>query len=348
MRISVTVTVIVALGSCPWPGDAAFGSDVLNVDREAADCSDTTGTPYCHIQAAIDRAAPGATVQIAPGVYELWGESLSIERSLTLLGSGADRTVIDGHGRHPGPIISIDESAADVDIRALTLINRARIVSTTAGAGGIDHFGLHLTVADAVIRDNQGGMGGALHAGTEFGSVRLENVTVSDNTALVGGGIDFRDAPDARLEIVDSRIRNNSAVFTGGGVFIRDVGAVTMTNVSLLGNESGNQGGGIYLVSQVEAGDLAIRDSTISGNWSKGSGGIATSGDDIEVRLGGVVLAGNTSQGDSRRNDCGADSEGVFESIGGNLVGNGDGCRFQRAEGDAVGTTAAPVEQTAR
>ena len=146
----------------------------------------------------------------------------------------------------------------------------------------------------------------------------------------------------------NSSIHENSAVFTGGGVFIRDVGTVTMINVSISGNESGNQGGGVYLVSQVEAAELDIRDSTITGNWSKGSGGIATSGDDLEVRLGGVVLAGNTSAGDPRRNDCSADSAGVFVSGGGNRVGNGDGCEFRPLEGDAVGTTARPVEATAR
>lgn len=343
MRTGFCGAIVAALGLCQGPVGSAFGAEVLFVDTESTDCSDTTGTPYCHIQAAIDRASPGAIIRIGSGVYELWGESIAIEKSLELEGAGSDKTVIDGEGRHPGPIISIGASAEHVRIRALTLMNRARVVSVTAGAGGIDHSGLHLTLSRVVIRENQGGMGGALHAGTQFGSVRLENVTLANNTALVGGGIDFRDAPDAHLDIASSDIRNNSAVFTGGGIFIRDVGPVTMVGVSIRGNESGNQGGGVYLVSQVESGELQVRDSVISGNWSKGSGGIATSGGDVRVRLAGVVLAGNRSEGDPRASDCLAESGHVFESMGGNLVGNGDGCAFRPADSDAVGTTAAPV-----
>lgn len=343
MRRGFCGALIAAIGLCQAAVDNASGADVLFVDTQSPDCSDTTGAPYCRIQAAIDGASTGATIRIGSGIYELWGESITIDRSLELEGAGPDETVIDGEGRHPGPIISIGASAENVRIRALTLTNRARMVTVTAGAGGIDHAGLHLTLSHVVIRENQGGMGGALHAGTRFGSVRLENVTLSDNTALVGGGIDFRDAPDAHLEITSSDIRNNSAVFTGGGIFIRDVGPVTMVGVSISGNESGNQGGGIYLVSQVEAVELLVRDSVISENWSKGSGGIATSGDDTEVRLAGVMLAGNRSEKDPRTSDCLAEAGDVFESMGGNLVGNGDGCAFRATHSDMVGTTATPA-----
>jgi len=341
-RIHCLVTVV--LGIWPWICPVALASESLKVDIEASDCSDASGDPYCRIQAAIDRASPGATVEISAGVYELWGESLSIDKSLTLRGAGADRTIIDGNGKHPGPIISISNTASDVYIRGLKLVNRTRIVSTRAGAGGIDHFGQRLTIADTTIHGNQGGMGGALHAGTDFGSVSLENVTFSGNYALVGGAIDFRDAPDARLEIANSNILDNFAIFTGGGVFVRDVGVVILENVTLTGNESGNRGGGIYLVSENEAGDLELRDSVITGNWSKGSGGVDTSGDDIEVRLKGVVLAGNTSQNNPERSDCWAESRGIFRSLGGNLLGNGDGCGLQPADADSIGTTSAPVK----
>ncbi len=342
-RIIIVITALLGLWALLCPG--ALAAETLRVDAQAGNCSDTGGAPYCHIQAAIDRASPGATVEIAAGVYELWGESLFIEKSLTLRGAGADRTVLDGNGRHPGPLISIADTAADVSIRALTLTNRMRIVSPIAGAGGIDHFGQRLTIADTTIHGNLGGMGGALHAGTDFGSVILENVTLSGNDALVGGAIDFRDAPDARLEVTGSSILDNSAIFTGGGVFVRDVGTVAFTNVTLRGNQSGNRGGGIFLVSQNEAGHLNLRDSTVTGNWSKGGGGIDTSGDEIEVRLKGVVLAGNSSQSNPASSDCRADSENAFISLGGNLVGNGDGCSFQPVEGDTVGTTTSPVKQ---
>jgi hypothetical protein len=319
------------------------GAETLRVDREAAGCSDAQGRPYCTIRAAIDRAPAGANVEIAAGTYDLWGESLTIDKSLTLRGAGADATVLDGGGEHPGPVVRVTENAVEVSIAAIGLVNRSRAGSYTAGAGGIDHFGQRLTIADSVIRGNQGGVGGALRAGSDFGSVRLENVTLSENSAFVGGAIDFRDAPAATLELVNCRIRGNTAIFSGGGLFIRDVGSVTLSNVTVTGNESGNQGGGIYIVAQTEGGRLELHDSRVTGNWSKGAGGIAASGEGIEVHLEGVVLASNTSQADPDSNDCRTESKAVFRSLGGNLVGNGAGCDFRGIQGDSVGTTDAPI-----
>ncbi len=57
------------------------------------------------------------------------------------------------------------------------------------------------------------------------------------------------------------------------------------------------------------------------------------------------MLAGNSSQNNPASSDCWAGSENAFISLGGNLVGNGDGCRFQPVEGDTVGTTISPVKQ---
>jgi len=186
-------------------------------------------------------------------------------------------------------------------------------------------------------------VGGALRTGSAFGAVRLENVTISGNYAFVGGAIDFRDAPAASLELVNCRIRENTAIFTGGGLFIRDVGSVTLSNVTMTDNESGNQGGGIYIVAQTEGGRLELRDSRISANWSKGAGGIAASGKGVEVRMRDVVLAANSSESDPGSDDCWSEAEAVFRSLGGNVVGNGAGCRFHPVEGDSVGTTDSPV-----
>ncbi len=136
MRTRIIIVITALLGLWTWLCPGALAAETLRVDAQAGNCSDTGGASYCHIQAAIDQASPGATVEIAAGVYELWGESLFIDKSLTLRGAGADRTVLDGNGRHPGPLISIADTAADVSIRALTLTNRMRIVSPTAGAGG--------------------------------------------------------------------------------------------------------------------------------------------------------------------------------------------------------------------
>ena len=61
------------------------------VDDEA-DCNDTSGSPYyCTIQAAIDSAGAGSTVDVAPGLFQ---EDVIINKSINLQGAGRDATTV--------------------------------------------------------------------------------------------------------------------------------------------------------------------------------------------------------------------------------------------------------------
>ena len=52
--------------------------------NDAAGCSDATGSPsYCHIQAAIDKSAPGDTIKVHPGTY---AENLVIAKHIKTCG----------------------------------------------------------------------------------------------------------------------------------------------------------------------------------------------------------------------------------------------------------------------
>ena len=63
----------------------AFAAD-WDVSGDAG-CSDATGSPYyCHIQAAIDKSAPGDTIKVHPGTY---AENLVIAKHIKLVGAGS-------------------------------------------------------------------------------------------------------------------------------------------------------------------------------------------------------------------------------------------------------------------
>ncbi|MGI9302368.1 MAG: hypothetical protein ACR2RB_06630, partial [Gammaproteobacteria bacterium] len=326
----------VALVSGPEPGQAG----ALRVDPHAPGCGDGSGDVYCAIQSAIDAASPDATIEIAAGTINLWGEALIVNKSLTLRGAGAAVTVLDGGGQDPQPIVSITAEAESVQLYGLSLVNRIRSGSAQMGAGAIDHQGGDLTVADVEIRDNQGGWGGAVRIRSEFGAISFTRVAISDNTGFTGGAIAFYDGPGASLEISSSELRNNSAIFSGGGLFLRDVGEISLKKVVISGNRTGNTGGGIHMFSQTSGCTLALSYTTISGNASRLTGGISVTGEDVEVVLDHVMIAGNKSDEEPALADCSGGGLDTFRSLGANRIGVSDGCRFPREKDDAVGTAA--------
>lgn len=119
-------------------------SAVLNVGITG--CSDVTGTPYCHIQAAHAAASPGDTISVAAGTYV---EDVVITKTLTLMGAGQATTTLlpatsgpdctsGGGSICPGGTNMILVQADNVTIHDITLNGDNPALTSGHVVGGAD------------------------------------------------------------------------------------------------------------------------------------------------------------------------------------------------------------------
>jgi len=223
-----------ALASTKWYVDGVNGSD-------NNDCK--TPTTACKtIGHAVSLARSGDSIRIAAATYI---ENLLIGVNVTVIGSGAKTTIIDG--ARIGTVVNVSNGFV-VSLTNLTIRN-----GNAHGFGG----------------------GGIVNAGT----LTINNCTISNNTAFGsdfgggdGGGI--YNFPAGTLKINNSTVNGNTAsrgaTGSGGGIF--NFGNLTINNSTFYGNSAGGNdgyGGGICNVSV-----LSMSSSTVSGNSATNGSGI--------------------------------------------------------------------------
>ncbi|HCU24577.1 MAG TPA: hypothetical protein DF383_06125 [Deltaproteobacteria bacterium] len=215
IKISVLSFVLISMAS---PG--AFAQVVAN------------GAP---IQAAIDAANPGDTVQLSPG--GLYGDQIiKIDKNLILDGQNATLTspmTIDGHtlitnGRRRKPIIWAE--GANVVVKNLVIdgLNRAGSVSTgSPGFPGGDQMGI------------------AYHnAGGRIEGVTVQNVQVS-SSSLGSNGVGIyaiQDDGTSSLEIINNNVstyQKNGITVSGRGLSVLIQGN-TIQGRGLVSQDGGN------------------------------------------------------------------------------------------------------------
>lgn len=154
--------------------------------------------------------------------------------------------------------------------------NRATITNSTltdnqtsgnnAHGGGL--YGVRqVEFTDSTISGNQTLSNGVHGGGFHVYSAKLSNTTVTENRAAGSGG-GFLAAYAAELK--DSTITDNVAAVSGGGFrvagFLNFVGAATLTNTQVSGNQATDGGG-------FSAGFATLTNSTVSGNTASAFGG---------------------------------------------------------------------------
>jgi uncharacterized repeat protein (TIGR01451 family) len=215
---------------------------------------------FATIQEAIDAAADGDRVVVAPGVYR---ENLNFLGKAILLESrdGPEETIIDGGLNAPG-VSFISGEPASALLRGMLVRNSA--------------IGLRIEGASPTIRGNRvwdnnarSNFGGGISV--ENGSPAIENNSIDGNQAGSGGGISIRSG---RPIVRSNTISNNFASSFGGGLSVVASQSVIEQNL-IEGNESLRDGGGI----EFRADQSVVRNNRILANRaSDAGGGISASG----------------------------------------------------------------------
>jgi len=244
-----------AIASTNWYVSKLSGNDSNNCMSPETACKTIGHT--------ISLASSGDSVMVAAGAY---GENLSIDKVLKVVGSGA-KTIL-----HPKnynlPVVQVTKRAV---LSQLTI--------TGGKNSGVFNSGT-LTISDCIVSNNIG----QRHYGISFGGgiyntgrLTINNSTITANGASGGGGVYSRGT----ATINSSTLSGNSGA-VGGGVFSQFGGPLAITNSTITGN-IGDVGGGIA------GGTTVISNSTISGNTATNGGGIANAA----VTLRNSIVANN-------------------------------------------------------
>ena len=297
-RSSVSTTVLVTL--------ALFGAGVSVLGAGPAHAARTVNVPadVPTIQGAIDAAAAGDTIVVAPGTYrerlDFKGKAIEVRSS-----AGPASTIVDGGGTGTTVVFKSGETRGSV-LRGFTITGG--YVPRTEGfwplfGAGIAIDGASPVIVGNVVKGNRtegflgGGigamegaspliqdnhvllndagpaLGGGIAAG---GGAEIVRNVIEKNTASAGGGLDLHwGTPVVRNNL----IRENQATGEGGGLFLWDTERALVVNNLIVGNTAAQGGGGLSWVGRGGREIAHVLNNTIAGNEAPEGTAVADSTD---------------------------------------------------------------------
>jgi hypothetical protein len=277
-----------AHASSLWYVNGVHGNDLNNCKTPVTACK-TIGH-------GISLASSGDAILVAAAVYPENGLSLSV--NLTIVGSGASVTIIDGGLANR--VMTIN-GGVHASVIGLTIQNGAAPgcgLPHPGMGGGILSYGT-LTVSNAIIANNRADFGGGIYSGG--GTLAINNSTISGNHSCpslqpvgYGGGI----YSGGTLTINNSTLNDNSVrsggqgAGQGGGILVES-GSASLNNITVSNNNADGGDGGILLYS----GTASLNNSTVSNNNGWGLAGAVTVKNSIVANNRGNCKSHVTSSG---------------------------------------------------
>ena len=268
------------------------------------------GCDYNTIQAAIDNAVAGDTIQVNEAVHT--EVDINVDKHLTIQGNGPGTTIVQGHaspGAASDRVFKINDPV-DVTLREMTIRNGNK--SGSGGAVYHDYSGT-LTLSHCTISTNSASSeGGAIR--NRGGALVITACTIKENSADQKGGGIYHDSSGS-LTVENSTFRDNYGAADGGGIYAD--GPTQIANSTFSGNSTGDDGGGFYNKDAATVTNCTFSgNSTAAGSDHRGGGIYVSSG---TVTLRNAILADNAS-------DAGPDCYGTINSQDYNLIEDTSSC----------------------
>jgi parallel beta-helix repeat protein len=260
---------------------------------------------YGTIQAAIDAADDGDTVQVAAGIYYenlVYDESDRLSplypRGIALVGAGRDVTIVNGGG--------LGSCLLMVDVPATASVEGFTFTGGAVGNPNIHVFNSVATLANNTITGSAGnGLSTRAWPATETCEVTLTGNSIVGNS---GSGVWV-------YQTVVTMTENNISGNSGGGVHVwYSSGPFTRNTIS----ENAGTGMDLYKSS------ATLTDNVISGNSAPVSSGMPSvgSGGGLCINYSSVTMSGNQVIGNSAPADHG--NGGGMLAFGSSVTMNGD------------------------
>ena len=294
----------VDIGAFQTQGSASFS---VNVATDGL----ASGLGQLGLRQAINLAdvEPDGPVRFAPSVFGTTPQTITLTAGeLMLTNQGGN--VIDGPGAGLLTVSGNNASRVFCDQGVSADVSGLTITGGNAPVGGgLDNDGGILSLTGCTITGNVASDGGGLD--NDGGTLLLTNCTITGNMASDdGGGLASSGAATTGLYqcTVTANYCASDGGVSGAGGGIADLvgGRLTLSDVTISGNNGPEFGGGVYIQGTAE-----LFACTVSGNSANAGGGLENKG---TTMLAGCTVSGNT-----------ATADGLEDLLGGGGLDNNGG-----------------------
>ncbi|MDY6987932.1 MAG: DUF4347 domain-containing protein, partial [Thermodesulfobacteriota bacterium] len=261
------------------------------------------------LRQAIADVGAGETITFSGDYTITLASQLTIDKSLTITGTGEGQTIIQANASPNTAIYRVfNITGTNVTLENMTI----RHGKTSANGGGIlINSSSTVNLNSCTVNANETSLyGGGI---TVYGTLNLTNTTVSENSATAAGGIYILDTSTTVCK--NSTINSNtvSGYFGTGAAGICNGGDLTLTNSTISSNTATTgSGAGIYNATSMD-----VVNCTVSSNIAENGYGGGIYNDGTATILNSTICINTSGDSEETQNGYGG---GIYHTGSSNVI----------------------------